>query len=179
MASTVAVASLTWGVLLLGALSHDVARLRNVSPGREMLKHISTLRSRESRIVFQRELRGIDGRSVYRSSLEPRTTPCCLTTPAHGAIGLRDGRKRRIPDVIRGVVRAGQPGAYLLGYSDMYVGRSDTCLRTRLIAHELMYEVEYVACCFTPDVRRSFLQKCEFWRSNAPSFQSRCSDEPV
>ena len=59
------------------------------------------------------------------------------------------------------------------------VGRSDTCLRPRLIAHELMYEVEYFAWCFTPDVRRSFLQECELWRSNAPSFQSRCNDEPV
>ena len=35
------------------------------------------------------------------------------------------------------------------------------------------------ACCFTPDVRRSFLQECEFWRSNTPSFQRRCNDEPV
>src|SRR5437870_9317814 len=87
--------------------------------------------------------------------------------------------KRRIPDDIRGVVRAGQPGAYLLGYGDVYVGRSDTCLRTRLIAHELMYEVEYFACCFTPDVRRSFLQECEFWRSKHGHFRaavmtSRC-----
>ncbi len=38
--STIVVASLAWGVLLLGALTHGVARLRNVSPGREMLKHI-------------------------------------------------------------------------------------------------------------------------------------------
>ena len=38
--STVAVASVGWGVLLLGALTFGVARVRNVSPGREMLKHI-------------------------------------------------------------------------------------------------------------------------------------------
>ena len=38
--STVAVASVGWGVLLLGALTFGVARVRNASPGREMLKHI-------------------------------------------------------------------------------------------------------------------------------------------
>lgn len=36
----VTVASLAWGVLLLGALTLGVARLRNVSPWREVLKHI-------------------------------------------------------------------------------------------------------------------------------------------
>lgn len=38
--SVVAPVSLAWAVLLLGALSHGVARLRKMSPGREMLKHI-------------------------------------------------------------------------------------------------------------------------------------------
>ena len=38
--SAVAGASLAWGILLLGALTYGVARRRNVSPGREMLKHV-------------------------------------------------------------------------------------------------------------------------------------------
>jgi VIT1/CCC1 family predicted Fe2+/Mn2+ transporter len=38
--SAVAAVSLGWGLLLLGALTFGVARLRNVNPGREILKHI-------------------------------------------------------------------------------------------------------------------------------------------
>jgi VIT1/CCC1 family predicted Fe2+/Mn2+ transporter len=38
--SIVAAASLGWGALLLGALTYAVARVRGVSPTREMLKHL-------------------------------------------------------------------------------------------------------------------------------------------
>lgn len=38
--SIVAASSLAWGLFLLAALSHGVARTRNVSPWHEMLKHV-------------------------------------------------------------------------------------------------------------------------------------------
>ncbi len=80
-----------------------------------------------------------------------------------------------LPDVIRGVVSPGRSGAYLLGYSDrgafriVYVGRSDSCLRTRLLGHELMYEVEYMVFRYTANVREAFLHECEYWHACADS----------
>lgn len=58
------------------------------------------------------------------------------------------------PAFVRACIPAGTVGTYLLlqGERPIYVGRSDHCLRTRLVGHELAGEVSHVSFspCRTP-----------------------------
>ncbi len=58
------------------------------------------------------------------------------------------------PKVVRALVPAGRPGVYMLLRQDQpfYIGRSDSCLRTRLASHPLLRMATHVTWgpCTTP-----------------------------
>lgn len=76
-----------------------------------------------------------------------------------------------IPQVIRQAVALGQPGAYALG-DDLggfvvgYVGRSDDCVRARLLTHERLYEFEYFVVVHTPDKVTAYDAECELFHAH-------------
>jgi hypothetical protein len=57
---------------------------------------------------------------------------------------VHEGRRRHaypmMADVVRGLLPSGYAGAYMLlaGQTPIYIGRSDTCVRTRLASHPHM-----------------------------------------
>lgn len=67
---------------------------------------------------------------------------------------------RMTPDVIRNEVIKGIPGAYVLGdmedgeFRFKYVGRSDSCLQTRLLTHDYLYEYSYFIFAYTADAKK-------------------------
>ncbi|MDH4582507.1 hypothetical protein E8F20_11580 [Pseudomonas sp. BN415] len=70
-----------------------------------------------------------------------------------------------LPGVIRAIVDEGKPDTYVLGSSlkfDMgYVGRSDTCARVRLSAHNHLYRFDYFIYKYARDGKETFLFECE------------------
>lgn len=76
-----------------------------------------------------------------------------------------------LPEVIRVVVGKGKAGAYALGdvvdgkFYVGYVGRSDTCLRTRLLSHNYLYDFSYFCfqCAKTPS--EAFAQEAGLWHA--------------
>lgn len=73
-----------------------------------------------------------------------------------------------LPRVVRKVVAPGKPGAYALGddhrgFTVRYVGRSDTCLRTRLLTHNHLYGFEYCAFQCSATVEDAFAVECELY----------------
>ena len=76
---------------------------------------------------------------------------------------------RMTPDVIRSVVQKNRPGAYILGDANdgnfvfKYVGRSDHCLQTRLLTHELLYRLPYFVFSYTDTARQAFELESKWW----------------
>lgn len=76
---------------------------------------------------------------------------------------------RMTPDVIRSVVRKRRPGAYVLGdviggrFVFRYVGRSDCCIRTRLLTHGLLYRFPYFIFSYTRTAKEAFELECKWW----------------
>jgi hypothetical protein len=73
-----------------------------------------------------------------------------------------------LPSVIRLVVAPGQPGAYALGndrhgFVAGYVGRSDTCLRSRLANHNHLYAFEYFVFRYSDGPEEAFAAECELY----------------
>ena len=76
---------------------------------------------------------------------------------------------RMTPDVIRTVVQKNRPGAYILGdevcgrFVFKYVGRSDHCLQTRLLTHELLYHCPYFIFSYTDTAKEAFELESKWW----------------
>jgi hypothetical protein len=75
-----------------------------------------------------------------------------------------------LPKVVRSEVEAERPGSYVLGndqdgFEVGYVGRSDTCLRSRLLTHNRLYEFEYFLFRYASTPLDAFYQECEFWHA--------------
>jgi hypothetical protein len=73
-----------------------------------------------------------------------------------------------VPAVIRKVVAPGKPGAYALGndrggFVPGYVGRSDACLRSRLLSHNHLYRFEYFVFRYEPSATAAFQTECELF----------------
>lgn len=65
-----------------------------------------------------------------------------------------------LPGVVRAIVDAGRPGTYVLGtgsdFEAGYVGRSDTCVRSRLASHNHLYRFDYfIQSTHAPPQRRT------------------------
>lgn len=73
------------------------------------------------------------------------------------------------PDVVREVVEKGRPGVYILGEYERgrfvirYVGRSDRCLRTRLLTHNHLYECSYFIFRYASSPAEGFQMECKWW----------------
>jgi hypothetical protein len=75
-----------------------------------------------------------------------------------------------LPRVVREVVAPGFAGAYVLGndhdgFKVGYVGRSDTCLRSRLLAHSYLCAFEYFIFLFVDHVAAAFYAECELYHA--------------
>lgn len=74
------------------------------------------------------------------------------------------------PEVIRKSVLRNKTGVYLLGndhngFEVGYVGRSDTCLRIRLLSHNHMYKYDYIVFMYSRDAREAFWVECQYWHT--------------
>lgn len=73
------------------------------------------------------------------------------------------------PRYIRRYVPGGKPGTYALGalrnneFAIGYVGRSDCCVRSRLLSHELLGEFDVFAIDIARDSVQAFTRECELW----------------
>lgn len=77
-----------------------------------------------------------------------------------------------VPSIVREVVAPGYPGAYALGddrggFIAGYIGRSDTCLQTRLLKHNHRYEFEYFIFRYATSVKEAYHLECQFWHTSA------------
>ncbi|MBD8522362.1 hypothetical protein [Lysinibacillus fusiformis] len=75
-----------------------------------------------------------------------------------------------LPEVIRNVVQTDRPGVYVLGndkngFQNGYVGRSDTCLRRRLLTHNYLYEYEYFIFIYTKTPQQAFWLESQWWHN--------------
>lgn len=76
---------------------------------------------------------------------------------------------RMTPDVIRSVVQEHRMGAYVLGddidgrFIFQYVGRSDHCIRTRLLTHSLLYHCPYFIFLYTSTLKEAFELEAKWW----------------
>ncbi|MHA7631647.1 GIY-YIG nuclease family protein [Corallococcus sp. M7] len=72
-----------------------------------------------------------------------------------------------LPKEVRKQIEPCRPGVYLLGmgpdFTPGYVGRSDTCLRTRLSGHNHLYEFEYFIFKYADNPGDAFMLECEYW----------------
>jgi hypothetical protein len=72
---------------------------------------------------------------------------------------------------VRTLAAPGRPGVYLLGtyekrnrmFSINYVGRSDTCVRKRLLRHQKIRTNEYVKLMFCRDSREAYFMEAYVW----------------
>jgi hypothetical protein len=76
-----------------------------------------------------------------------------------------------VPAAIRRTVAPGYPGAYALGddrggFMAGYVGRSDTCLQTRLLKHNHRYKFEYFIFRYAASIEESYQIECQFWHTS-------------
>ena len=76
-----------------------------------------------------------------------------------------------LPSVIHQVVAPGHSGAYVLGddrggFIAGYIGRSDTCLQTRLLKHNHRYEFEYFIFRYATSAKEAYYLECQFWHSS-------------
>lgn len=77
---------------------------------------------------------------------------------------------RFTPTTVRALVPAGVPGTYLLlkGHVPVYVGRSDTCLRTRLTTHNHLDLATHVLWESAKDAWQAFDLEAWWWHSRRP-----------
>jgi hypothetical protein len=77
------------------------------------------------------------------------------------------------PEMVAQTVPAGKPGAYMLGFPEygvlgfrtVYIGRSDTCLRTRLAKHEKLPSASHFRAIVCETVRQAFHMECYLWHA--------------
>lgn len=80
--------------------------------------------------------------------------------------------RRFTPEVVRLVVEPGWSGAYALGHSREdqfeigYVGRSDTCLQSRLVTHNYLWRFDYFIFQQAANEYEAYALECEFWHSS-------------
>ncbi len=74
-----------------------------------------------------------------------------------------------LPEVVRTVVEANRPGAYVLGsgprFEVGYTGRSDVCIRRRLSAHNHLYRFDYFIFRYADDSEEAFQLEAEAWHA--------------
>lgn len=75
-----------------------------------------------------------------------------------------------VPEVIREVVKPAHSGVYVLGnekdgFQYGYVGRSDTCLKSRLLAHNHLYEYDYFIFTYTRSSQHAFFIESEWFHN--------------
>lgn len=76
-----------------------------------------------------------------------------------------------LPEVIRLVVKKGKAGVYALGdvvddeFSVGYVGRSDTCLQTRLLSHNYLYDFSYFYFQYVETPAEAYAQEAGLWHA--------------
>ena len=77
------------------------------------------------------------------------------------------------PMIVRSLVPKGLAGVYLLGrapsvgrFTPIYVGRSDTCLCTRLVRHELQAVATHFAFELVGNPIRAFTQECSLYHTH-------------
>lgn len=75
-----------------------------------------------------------------------------------------------IKQEVLAVVKEGCPGTYILGdasstgvFVPKYVGRSDTCLRTRLLTHNHYYDYECFVFRYESSPKSAFYDECKWW----------------
>ncbi len=72
-----------------------------------------------------------------------------------------------LPKIVRALVMPSRPGVYILGtgpkFTPGYVGRSDTCVRTRLAGHNHLDEFEYFIFKYADTPAEAFQLECEYW----------------
>ena len=77
------------------------------------------------------------------------------------------------PWAVRMTVPEAVPGVYLLGdaspassaFNATYVGRSDTDLRRRLLAHAQTGKAAYFRCCACGTQKEAFHRECLYWHA--------------
>lgn len=73
------------------------------------------------------------------------------------------------PEIVKSVVsQPNRTGVYVLGndlngFKVGYVGRSDRCLRTRLISHNHLYNYDYFIFKYTRNIKDAYLHECQYW----------------
>ena len=76
-----------------------------------------------------------------------------------------------LPEVIRETVDKGKAGVYTLGevvdgtFVVGYVGRSDTCLQTRLLSHNHLYEFSYFCFQYAQSPTEAYIKESELWHT--------------
>lgn len=76
-----------------------------------------------------------------------------------------------LPEIIRAVVDKGTAGIYALGevvgdeFFVGYVGRSDTCLRTRLLSHNYLYDFSYFYFQYAGTAAAAYTKESELWHA--------------
>jgi len=74
-----------------------------------------------------------------------------------------------LPKMVHALVDPMRPGVYLLGmgppFTPGYVGRSDTCLRTRLSTHNHLGRFEYFIFRYARSPAEAFGLECEYWHA--------------
>lgn len=76
-----------------------------------------------------------------------------------------------LPEVIRKTVLPGKCGVYALGdmeedeFKIKYVGRSDHCLRTRLLTHNYLYDFSYFYFLYVDSPKDAFRLESQWWHA--------------
>ena len=76
-----------------------------------------------------------------------------------------------LPEIIRMLVDKGKAGVYALGevvddeFFIGYVGRSDTCLRTRLLSHNYLYDFSYFYFQYAETPANAYAKEAGLWHS--------------
>ena len=76
-----------------------------------------------------------------------------------------------LPEIIRFSVDKGKPGVYALGeivdgkFIVGYVGRSDSCVQTRLLSHNHLYEFSYFCFQYARNPAEAYLKETELWHT--------------
>ena len=73
-----------------------------------------------------------------------------------------------LPEAIKAFIEPGRSGVYVLGVVDngfcyKYVGRSDICLRTRLLEHEYLYRFPYFIFKYAGTPEEAFVLESKWW----------------
>lgn len=77
---------------------------------------------------------------------------------------------RFTPSVVRQVVEPNRTGSYILGFDKNgfvgeYVGRSDSCLYSRLSKHNHLLKFDYFIFKYASNIVEAFFQECELYHT--------------